>query len=70
MKDALRGRRFTSNEEVKEAEHTWLREKPKSFFSEGIQKLVERYDKCIALQGGLCRKMIYKIAHSYFYYSR
>ena len=30
LKEALRGRRFTSNEEVKEAVHTWLREQPKA----------------------------------------
>jgi len=41
LKEALRGHRFTSDEEVKEVVHTWLREQPKSFFSAGIQKLVE-----------------------------
>ena len=51
LKEALHGRRFTSDEEVKEAVHTWLREQPKIFFSAGIQKLVERYNKCIVLQG-------------------
>jgi len=56
LKEALRGRRFTSNDEVKEAVHTCLREQPKSF-STGIQKLIERYNKCIVLQGGLCRKI-------------
>jgi len=51
LKEALRGRSFTSDEEVKVAVHTWLLEQPKSFFSAGIQKLVERYNKCIVLQG-------------------
>jgi len=69
LKGALRGSRFASSEEVKEAVHTWLREQPKSFFYAGIQKLVERYNKCIVLQGGLCRKMIRKIGNTYFYYS-
>jgi len=36
LKEALRSRRFASDEEVKEAVHTWLREQPKSFFSAGI----------------------------------
>jgi len=40
LKEALHGRRIISDEEVKEAVHTWLREQPKSF-STGIQKLVE-----------------------------
>jgi len=41
LKEALRGRRFASDKEVKEAVHTRLREQPKSFFSAGMQKLVE-----------------------------
>jgi len=40
-KKALHSRRFTSNEEVKEVVHTWLREQPKSFFSAGIPEQVE-----------------------------
>ena len=56
LKEALRGRKFTSDEEVKEAVHTRLREQPKSFFSTGIQKLVERYNKCIVLQGDYVEK--------------
>jgi len=41
LKDALRGRRFTSDEEVKKAVHEWLAAQPKTFFSEGIQKFLE-----------------------------
>jgi hypothetical protein len=41
---------------VKEAVHIWLREQPESFFSSGIQKLVERYNKCIVLQGDYVEK--------------
>jgi transposase len=45
LKEALRGRRFTSNEEVKKAVHAWLTAQPKTFFSEGIRKLVQRWTK-------------------------
>jgi len=41
-------------------------EQPKRFLSAAIQKLVERYNKCIVLQGDCVEKMICKIAHSYF----
>ena len=61
LKEALRGRRFTSDEGVKEAVHTWLREQLKSFFSAGIQKLVERYNKCIVLQGDYIEKYYVKL---------
>lgn len=60
--EASRGRRFTCNDEAKEAVHTCLPEQPKSF-SAWIQTLVERYNKFTVLQGWLCRK-ICKIAHS------
>jgi len=32
LKEALKGRRFTSDEEVKEAVHEWLAAQPKTFF--------------------------------------
>jgi len=51
LKDALRGCRFTSDEGVKEAVHEWLAAQPKTFFSKGIQKLLECWNKCIAKHG-------------------
>jgi len=48
LKDVLRGRRFTSDEGVKKAVHECLAAQPKTFFSEGIKKLLERWKKCIA----------------------
>jgi len=56
LKDALRGRRFTSDEGVKKAVHEWLAAQPKTFFSEGIQKLLERWNKCIAKHGDYVEK--------------
>jgi hypothetical protein len=40
FREALRGRRFTSDQEVKEAAHAWLAAQPKTFFSAGIGKIV------------------------------
>jgi hypothetical protein len=57
-KEVLCGRRFTSDDEVKEAVHAWLRQHPKSFFSAGIQELVERYNKRVVLQGGYVEKYV------------
>jgi len=56
LKDALRGCRFTSDKGVKEAVHEWLAAQPKNFFSEGIQKLLERWNKCIAKHGEYTEK--------------
>jgi len=33
---------------VKEAVHEWLAAQAKTFFSEGIHKLLEHWNKCIA----------------------
>ena len=56
LKYALRGRRFTADEGVKKAVHEWLAAQPKTFFSEGIQKLLERWNNCIAKHGDYVEK--------------
>jgi len=47
LQEALLGRQFGSDEEVKEAVLTRIREQPKPCFSDGIRKLVNRYKKCV-----------------------
>jgi len=37
--------------------HEWLAAQPKTFFSEGIQKLLERWNKCIAKHGDYTEKL-------------
>jgi hypothetical protein len=56
FKEALRGRRFTSNQEVKEAVHAWLASQLKTFFSKSIRKLVQRRTKCVKKQGDYVEK--------------
>jgi hypothetical protein len=56
LKEALRGRRFTSDQDVKEAAHAWLAAQPKTFFSEVIKMLVQRWTKCVEEQGGYVEK--------------
>jgi histone-lysine N-methyltransferase SETMAR len=41
LRESLRGRQFTSDQEVEEAVHALLPAQPKTFFSEGIRKLVQ-----------------------------
>lgn len=76
LKEMQHSGRFTSDDEVKEAVHTWLREQLKSFFSAEIQKLGlhnkvlcliahSYFSKCIVLHGDY-EKVIYSVAHSYF----
>ena len=47
LKEALRGHRFSSDQEVKEAVHAWLTAQPKTFFLECNRKLVEWLNKCV-----------------------
>jgi hypothetical protein len=41
LKEALKGHRFTSDQEVKEVVHAWLAAESKMYCSEGIRKLVQ-----------------------------
>ena len=59
LKEALRGCRFTSDQELKEMVHAWLTARPKTFFSEGIKKLVQQWKKCIEKQGDCVEKWCY-----------
>jgi hypothetical protein len=40
----------------REAVHKWLRDQPKTFFVEGIRKLVDRWTKCIEKEGDYVEK--------------
>jgi histone-lysine N-methyltransferase SETMAR len=56
LTEALHCRQFGSDEEEKEVVHTWIREQPKNFFSNGIKKLVDRYKKCVEMRGNYVEK--------------
>jgi hypothetical protein len=47
LKTFLGGRRFHSNNKVKEASNTWFASQAASFYDAGIQKLVPCYDRCL-----------------------
>jgi hypothetical protein len=47
LKEFLGGRRFKSDEEVKDAVKEWLNGLAAEVYDEVIQKLVTRYDKCL-----------------------
>ena len=52
MKKFLRGKYFSSDEEVKKAVTTWFEEQSKDFFfSRGIKSLQQKWAKCIELLG-------------------
>ncbi|CAK9833213.1 Histone-lysine N-methyltransferase SETMAR [Anthophora retusa] len=51
LKKFLRGKRFSSNEEVIAAANDYFEELPKNHFREGINELENRWKKCIELKG-------------------
>jgi len=56
LKNALQSRRLSTEKDVREAVHKLLREQPKTFFLEGIRKLVDRWTKCIEKEGDYVEK--------------
>ena len=52
----LRGQKFADDDEVMEAVQSRLKDTPKSFFLEGIRKLVDRWTKCVAKRGDYVEK--------------
>ena len=56
MKEHLPGQKFADDDEVMEAVQSWLKATSKSFFLEGIRKLVDSWTKCVAKQGDYVEK--------------
>jgi hypothetical protein len=56
LKKALRGRQFRSDEEVKQTVHTWLCNQPKTFFCDGLKKLVELCKMYVDKEGDYVEK--------------
>ena len=52
----LRGKQFSSDEEVNEAVTTWFEERSKDFFLQGIKSLQQKWAKCIELLGDYIQK--------------
>lgn len=56
LKLDLKGRRFSSDDQVKEAVLSWLDSMPKSFWEAGINKCKERWLKCFNVNGDYVEK--------------
>lgn len=56
LKEFLGGKRFATDDEVKEAVKDWLSSQAADVYDLGIQKLVERYDKCLNKYGNYVEK--------------
>jgi hypothetical protein len=56
LKRDLNGTHFTSDDEVKQAVTSWIKQRTPEFFIYGMLKLVLRWEKCIELQGDYVEK--------------
>jgi len=46
LKKAWKGHRFTDNDEVRETVEEWFFSQSKTFFADGIHRLVDQWDTC------------------------
>ena len=51
LKKALRGKRFTSNDDVKQYLRNWFTTQPREFYETAIHRLVLQWGKCLNNQG-------------------
>jgi transposase len=56
LKRDLKGTHFTSDDEVKQAVTSWIKQRTPEFFIDGMHKLVLRWEKCIERQGDYVEK--------------
>ena len=56
VKKSFKGRRFHDNEDAIEAVEDWLGAHSGSFFSQGLLKVKERWQKCVTLHGDYVKK--------------
>jgi len=51
LKKHLKGHRFEDISDVKHAAESWFQDQSKKFYLDGLEKLQQRYNKCISLRG-------------------
>lgn len=56
LKKWLGGQRFENDEELKTAVVNWFNSQAANFYAEGLRKLVQRYEKCLELNGDYVEK--------------
>ena len=51
LKEALSGKRFTSDDDVKQYVPNWFTTQSREFYEKAIHRLVSQWDKCLNTQG-------------------
>jgi len=61
IKEHLQGQKFADDDEVMEVVQSWLKPTPKSFFLEGIRKLVDRGPSVLQSRGTMSKNKTHTI---------
>ena len=56
MKKHIKGKRFDTDDDVLEAAEDWLMSENRVFYSQGLLKVIDRWQKCVNLRGGYIEK--------------
>ena len=57
MKDYLRGKHYDNLAQLASAISQWVKRTPKDFFTAGIEKLPDRWQKCVTVKGEYIEKV-------------
>jgi hypothetical protein len=63
LKEALEGKRFQCDEDVKNEVHQWLCVQPTTFYYDGIKKLVRHWEKCAEKQGDYAKNGVFRFCN-------
>jgi len=56
LKEMLKGQNFSLDAEVDAAVHKWISSQPGTFFTDGMNKWIERMKKCVAVDADYVEK--------------
>ncbi|GBM09640.1 hypothetical protein AVEN_60273-1 [Araneus ventricosus] len=56
LKEHLGGRQFSSDDQVQTAVLSWLQDQGAIFYRQGIERLVQRFDRCLQRLGDYVEK--------------
>jgi len=69
LKRDFKGTHFTSDDEVKQAVTSWIKQRTPEFFIDGMSKLVFYWKKCIERQSDYVKKLVCHFVDKMLYFT-
>ena len=69
LKRDFKGTHFTSDDAVKQVATSWIKQRTSQFFTDGMRKLVLRWEKCIERQGDYVKKKVCQFVAKILYFT-